>query len=394
MVQTKLTSMCLLNLFSIFAAIFLLIACQQSPDKAFEKAKTTGTIEAYEDFIKKYPDSPQVKEAQIALERIHFDNAINSGEGEKIKTVINKFPQSTWVPEIKKQYQNISSAEFEKVMKENTIEAYEAFLQKYWDSPQVKEAQIALERLYFDNAINSGEGEKIKTFINKFPQSTRLPEIKKQYQNISSAEFEKVKKENTIEAYEAFLKKYPDSPRTKEAQIALERIKALKLREIEKLEKKVFDAGFLVAPSYFRMSMVNNLVLERMGRAVSSYTMPECAPQNLLKAHEFIQEVLQTKDLVAGIAAKAYRVKAAIHLVAATCSVASKTTPRAILDLGKEAEKNAAQAIQRSLQLDPYQQHGEFMANSFFELQRGTMKASGSGKLCLLLMFFTSNLPK
>jgi len=209
------------SFFSIFAAIFLLTTCQQSPNKAFEKAKAKNTIEAYEAFIEKYPDSPEVKEAQIALERVHLDNAIKSGEIENIRAFIIKFPQTTWIPEAEKQLEKIYSAEFEKAKKENTVEAYETLIKKYPDLPELKQAQVALERIHLDNAIKLGKIENVKAFINKFPNSSWIPEAKKRLQNIYRAEFDKAQKEDIVEAYEAFIKKYPDSPQVKEARNAI-----------------------------------------------------------------------------------------------------------------------------------------------------------------------------
>lgn len=206
---------------ALFAVILWLTACEQSPQEAFEQARSQNSVAAYRAFIKEYPNSSQARDAQIALERAYLDSALASGEVDSVKAFMAKFPQSNWIPEAANQLEKIYSAAFAQAVEQNTIAAYEAFAEKYLDAPQAKQAQTSIERLRLDEAVKAGKVENLKAFLKRFPQSPWQAEAKKQIENVYRREIEKAKQENSIAAYEAFIKNYPDAPQIKEAQLVI-----------------------------------------------------------------------------------------------------------------------------------------------------------------------------
>lgn len=52
---------------------------------AFKEAKNVDTIEAYEDFVKEYPDSPLITTTKNIIETRHFENASQEGTVEAYK---------------------------------------------------------------------------------------------------------------------------------------------------------------------------------------------------------------------------------------------------------------------------------------------------------------------
>ena len=73
-------------LFLFISLIFTLGGCGDSiksykPYKAYQKATEENTIEAYEEFIKNYPDHPYVRLANNRIEAIRTLNAYRNSFG-------------------------------------------------------------------------------------------------------------------------------------------------------------------------------------------------------------------------------------------------------------------------------------------------------------------------
>jgi Tol biopolymer transport system component len=67
---------------------------------------------------------------------------------------------------------------YEKAKAENTVSAYENFINKYPDNPLVSEAKIKLDSLRYANAIKENTNEALTEFLNKHPNSKYLEEVK------------------------------------------------------------------------------------------------------------------------------------------------------------------------------------------------------------------------
>ena len=154
----------------ILALSALTIACgtlgdssakQPSDSAAYRKASSANTIQAYEDFIQKYPGSELVESARLAMETLAYQNAVSLG----------------------------------------MIGAFEVYLREYPTGRNAWNARGILEDLYFQWARKVDTEESWSVFLSRFPHSynasgalLRLAEIR----------FALAKKSDTIRGYAEF----------------------------------------------------------------------------------------------------------------------------------------------------------------------------------------------
>lgn len=118
---------------------------------------------------------------------------------------------------------------FNKACQSDTIEAYEAFVNRFPGSDYKSETQLWLSTLQ----INSLDG--YKNYAKSFPKS-RL--TKKALERAGSFAWEIAKRENTLGAYEEFITEYPTQPKTQEAN---RRLPQLRIQEARKAFAELTD---------------------------------------------------------------------------------------------------------------------------------------------------------
>lgn len=106
---------------------------------------------------------------------------------------------------------------FAAVQKEDTIEAYEAFLEANPDSRWTMQANARLEDLYLQKARDEKSLEAYDAYLERFPEGALR---KKALDEREEFLFDWAKSENSKEAYERFLAEYPkgDKKRRKAAE--------------------------------------------------------------------------------------------------------------------------------------------------------------------------------
>ena len=110
---------------SFFFSFFL--ACSNP----YQEAEAQNTIEAYETFIKENPQNSNVKLASLKLENLYLEKARTSGKVEDFDTFLKKF-------EHRKDSENYQSAFSEKMFivwnqtqLEDSVEGYDKFIEEY-----------------------------------------------------------------------------------------------------------------------------------------------------------------------------------------------------------------------------------------------------------------------
>lgn len=106
----------------------------------FKIAQQTDTIEAWEMFLEKYPESEFAPEAEKRLEELYFEKAKMENTIEGYWLFVQKYPQSKFAGEAER-------LAFENAKSLNTIEAYEEFIEKFPQSDYVKEAERGIVQL-------------------------------------------------------------------------------------------------------------------------------------------------------------------------------------------------------------------------------------------------------
>jgi hypothetical protein len=117
----------------LLAVSGLVLASCRHPEKDFAEAKRVDTEAAYQDFIKKHPESPLVPQAEAAIVEKVFSACRTQG----------------------------------------TVAAYVSFLQRFGSGPRADEARGELERLEFDQAVAAATTAAWEEWLARYPQSAR-----------------------------------------------------------------------------------------------------------------------------------------------------------------------------------------------------------------------------
>lgn len=111
---------------------------------AWKDALTVDTLAAYEDFVRRYPESEFAKEAGKKVEVLYFDKAKTIGTEAVFEAFLSLYPKSEFSEEAR---QKIEALRFDKVKVTGTIASYEIFLKNNPNSNFAAEASRNLEVL-------------------------------------------------------------------------------------------------------------------------------------------------------------------------------------------------------------------------------------------------------
>ena len=143
------------SIFLLLAFLVFLMSCTTA-EKQWEEAKSKNTVEGYELFLSKYPESEFAQEAlnvKVKLEEKNlWGEAKSKNTIEGYELFLSKYPESEFAQEalnvkVKLEEKNL----WGEAKSKNTIEGYELFLSKYPESEYSNNAQIAKSKLEWEN---------------------------------------------------------------------------------------------------------------------------------------------------------------------------------------------------------------------------------------------------
>jgi len=102
---------------------------------------------------------------------------------------------------------------------ENTITAYELFLQKYADGEFADSASFLLEELYFKNAKSIDSINVYENFLIKYPEG---PYADSAHLFIKLIDYKIADSLNTVEAFEEFINKYPGDSLAEKSKLIID----------------------------------------------------------------------------------------------------------------------------------------------------------------------------
>lgn len=184
----------------------------------FENCRKEDTVSGYEKFIKKYPNSKYVEDARLRVDQLNYEPCRNKGTIKSYKKFVDEFPENRYVSEAK---QKIEELNFNAAENENTIDSYENFIEQYPGSSLVQNAREKLEIKYFEEAKQKGTVEAYEAFIKLYPNSSNVKEAKLMLEKLP---FEYYKKKDTVSGYQEFIKNYPNSRYVNDAKIRIDQL--------------------------------------------------------------------------------------------------------------------------------------------------------------------------
>jgi len=140
----------IINVFTMM--VVFLVGCA-TMDTRWQQANSKNTVEAYEAFLQRYPDSHYVLNAKEKIESLHWNKAIASNTIQGFERYMKLHSDGRYVGEAKERIESLSVQEreaaeqkaFDRARKLNSYASYTTFLSRYPDGRFTRQAQSALK---------------------------------------------------------------------------------------------------------------------------------------------------------------------------------------------------------------------------------------------------------
>lgn len=146
-----------------------------------------------------------IAEQRTNLERAFLEEAKKAGTVEALDAFLNRFPDSGVNGAARN---NRNAIAFQKAQALNSLEGWNDFVTKYPDAEEINLAKENRNRLATEVALATNSVAGYKEFLQKYHDAPQVPQIQ---QRLNAVAFEETKKVNTIEAWEAYIRNYPES---------------------------------------------------------------------------------------------------------------------------------------------------------------------------------------
>jgi len=130
----------------LFAAALLLVIISACVSTAWKNAVKGNSIAAYENFLRRYPQSEFDNEARRKLEAFYFYKAKNTRTIGAYEEFIAKYPQGHFILTARKELEDLKEEmrylrpSYEEATKQNSIKNFSEYVRHHYQSPFVEEA--------------------------------------------------------------------------------------------------------------------------------------------------------------------------------------------------------------------------------------------------------------
>jgi hypothetical protein len=183
-----------LKLKGIVLLLAIIVCSCNTIERDWDIALTINTVDSYEEFIKKYPESDFTNEAKTKVEYLEWEKAVQQNVIAVYEKFMTKYPESAYINEAKEK---IESLEWEKATNENNITSYRVFVNKYPESQFVTEAYKKIEYIDYEHIIKFDNKDSLLSFVSNYPTSSKLTEVINKVRS-------KVNKGNVTYSYKTF----------------------------------------------------------------------------------------------------------------------------------------------------------------------------------------------
>ena len=141
-------------------------------------ARKRDSADAYEQFVRRYPQSPHVRSAQERLEELRWEQARKLDTAEAYRSFIEKHPGGKLLREAERGLAAVHAREFEQARQRDTVEAYEAFVKSHPKSAEAAQAQAAIDDLVWRDVRKTDTLAGYKRYVSRFPAGRHNDEAK------------------------------------------------------------------------------------------------------------------------------------------------------------------------------------------------------------------------
>jgi hypothetical protein len=104
---------------------------------------------------------------------------------------------------------------------QNTVQAYQAYLDRYPSGPRAEEARSVMHHLAFQEARQVNSAAAYRAFVEKFPEAREVYEARTRLQG---AVFEEATASKDLASYKAFITAHPENPNVRKAEDEIYRL--------------------------------------------------------------------------------------------------------------------------------------------------------------------------
>jgi tetratricopeptide (TPR) repeat protein len=201
-------------------------AGKKSKEKALEHLQAAEAAWARldekgrEKLVKSGVTTAELDERRTKIESTFLEAAKAENTLEAYNAFLEAFPNAKALTTAT-NYRNALA--FEMAQEQGTVEALDKFLAAYPKAEQAAEAATIRNQMATAEALKANTEEALKNFLKKYPDALQAPQIQ---QRLNAVAFENAKAANTIEAFENYIILCPESVFITQAKERLEWLKS------------------------------------------------------------------------------------------------------------------------------------------------------------------------
>lgn len=190
------------RIFLVASALLMTGCLTTSPDtSAWNMVKDVNSPAAYEDFIRRYPDSGYADDAREMIEEAKMDQIMKASTVAECVRTVKTNPE----PEIAAIAADLA---FKAARNENSVEALYDFLFYFKEHSGAPEIRTRLEEIEFKTASGDASPIPLEYFLLRYPESRFAGEGRKL---LAQKSYKQVKAWKSQYGFKAFLLKFPES---------------------------------------------------------------------------------------------------------------------------------------------------------------------------------------
>ncbi len=180
----------------------VLAGCATSPEiTSWNMAKEVNTSAAYQDFVKRYPNSSHVEEAREMVEKSKMDQVMKADTVAECVSIVKTNPD----PKIAAKAADLA---FNAAQKETSVSSLYAFLVYFKGHSGAAAVRNRLEELEYKGASENASPGAMEYFLFRYPESRFAADGRKL---LSEKSYVQVKAWGNPFGYKAFLQRFPES---------------------------------------------------------------------------------------------------------------------------------------------------------------------------------------
>lgn len=160
----------------VILVLALCLGCV-SAQTALQDAHKVDTVEAYDDFLKRFPDDKLSAKARDWREDALYREVSLQNTLEGYKVYLKEYPNGKYAGQIKEEIEKLL---WQKAQTNQTAVEYEKYLSLYPEGRYASEAKSKLELIYWHKATREKTESAYSDYLDKYPNGRYAAEARKE----------------------------------------------------------------------------------------------------------------------------------------------------------------------------------------------------------------------